>query len=68
MINDENWSNLKQMILEVLSWASHTMMFDLTVNDVSIKLSILDFAFGVVAFDLIVGLIWAVLAGRSSND
>lgn len=68
MINDENWSNLKQMILEVLSWASHTMMFDLTVNDVSIKLSILDFAFGVVAFDLIVGLIWAVLAGRASND
>lgn len=69
MIDDNSWNELKSFFLEVISWAQSTMLFNLTINNVSVRLSILDFAFGFVAFDLIVGVIWAVLnRGGGSDD
>lgn len=70
MIDNTTWGQLKAMFLEILSWAGNTILFNLTVNNVSVKLSILDFGFGLVAFELIIGVVWAVLnrGGGSSDD
>lgn len=69
MINDATWSQLKNLFLEVLGWARETMLFDLSINGTSVRLSIFDFLLGVVAFDMILSVIWAVLyAGGGSDD
>lgn len=69
MINDERWAQIKQLFIDVFSWAQNTILFNLTINNVSVRLSILDFAFGIVAFDLIIGVIWTVLnRGGGSDD
>lgn len=68
MIDNATWAELKQIFSEVFSWAQNTILFNLTINDVSIRLSIFDFAVALVAFDLIMGVVWAVFNRGGSDD
>jgi hypothetical protein len=69
MINDATWSQLKSLFLEVLGWARETMLFDLSLNNTTIHLSIFDFLLGMVAFTMILDVIWSVLhSGGGSDD
>ena len=68
MIDDTMWNTIKSFFLEILSWCQSTILFNLTVNNVSVRLSIFDFMIAVIAFDLIVGVVWAVLHRGDSDD
>lgn len=68
MIDNNAWNTIKTMFLELLGWARGTILFNLTLNGVYIHLTIFDFLVGVFAFELIIGVVWAVLHRGDKDD